>query len=1333
MLKSLEMFGFKSFADRTRFDFSRGITCVVGPNGSGKSNVVDSIKWVLGDQSPKSLRGKDMTDVIFNGASGRKPAAFAEALLTFDNTERYLALDAAEVQIGRRLWRSGDSEYLINQQPARLKDIKDLFMGTGGGSSGYSIIEQGRVDQILQANAAARRSVFEEAAGVSRYKARKEEATRKLERVEQNLLRLRDIVDEVESQLNTTRSQASKAAKYREISTELREWWFGLAADDHRHFSVQLATVEQELHGGEARLADLSIRQQELEQKLSVFDAELAEIDMRLRLAEKSASGNRESVVRHESTMRHLTGRQKELGTDLDRLRRQRVTMQARAREITDELQTSEDELSRSDTEHVRLQAELNAAETELSELTRQLKADNATLDRERQKQLELTQQSIATQQRVSGLLSQCDAAHSAAISVGQRLSQHEANIIASQSEVLRRQAAVEVVLSEIGQLDDRVREIRDRQQKLVTEQERIQQQLREQREERSAKQSQQAVLEDLERRQEGLGIGVKEILSRAQTSNYAPWSSILGSVADLIEADLDEAAILEVALGSRAQLIVVRELLPIVEYLNGGASRFSGRVGFVEVGTLIRANSDSNHSVPGEPASVSPRTVTLSAEVPGLTPSGSPIETDESSSFVSPDLSGHIGVIKRADQLVSLKSGHPGLAEALLGTTWVVSTLDVAFELARGEGRGCRFVSLQGELLEDDGTLYAGVVRSESSLLTRRSELRRLKNDLIRLDRTIADGERQLNDITQSLKSVERTIDSATSEKQEIADRLAQTRSDVAIQRQEVDRLVKDREVIQAEAARFESLAAELVLQIDQAQREHTWFEDNLASLRESFVALEADVAQRDQRRQLLAQQQVEQRLLLAKHEDRVQSLQTNVVRLREEQKQRDEQFNEAERRFVAVSAQSRQLNLQVLNTNAELWELQLFDEQFSAEVAAVLADKEQLRNRKSTFAEDEARLRSQRRELADRLHTHEIAARDARHQLQVCAERIEEEYQLTLDEVVASGASAVSLWQVERKSSSLKLRVAESPDDEDPETKTSSESTEMTSNDDADASTDADELTVEIGDDDVSAARDADAASVSTEVASQPTVNEVPFIEIRPELEQRVNRLRRKLKMMGSVNTDSLKDLDELDERYQHLSSQLQDLDEAKATLEEIIRQINGESQRIFLETFDTIRLNFQDMFRKLFGGGEGDVILEDPNDVLDCGIEIVARPPGKELRSISLLSGGEKTMTAVGLLMAIFRSKPSPFCILDEVDAALDEANVERYSGVIKEFKTTTQFIMITHSKRSMQVGDILYGVTMEQSGVSKRMAVRFEDVSSDGNCRVAPGPGSNTNAA
>src|SRR5580704_592230 len=323
MLKSLEIFGFKSFADRLRFDFAAGITGVVGPNGSGKSNVVDSIKWILGDQSAKSLRGKEMTDVIFNGASGRKPSAFAEATLTFDNSTGFLPVETAEVQIGRRISRSGEGEYLINRAPARLKDIRDLFMGTGAGSATYCIIEQGRVEQILQANASARRLVFEEAAGISRYKNRKIDAERKLERVDQNVARLTDIVDEVEAQLNTIRSQAVKAAKYRQVSEQLRELWLGLAADQHREHSAKLAEIEHSLADEQTLLDGFNARLSEIETALAAVDAGISEVDDRLRAVERERATHREEAAGHEATARHQTSRIRELDADLVRLRRQ--------------------------------------------------------------------------------------------------------------------------------------------------------------------------------------------------------------------------------------------------------------------------------------------------------------------------------------------------------------------------------------------------------------------------------------------------------------------------------------------------------------------------------------------------------------------------------------------------------------------------------------------------------------------------------------------------------------------------------------------------------------------------------------------------------------------------------------------------------------------------------------------------------------------------------------------------------------------------------------------------------------------------------------------------
>jgi chromosome segregation protein len=362
-------------------------------------------------------------------------------------------------------------------------------------------------------------------------------------------------------------------------------------------------------------------------------------------------------------------------------------------------------------------------------------------------------------------------------------------------------------------------------------------------------------------------------------------------------------------------------------------------------------------------------------------------------------------------------------------------------------------------------------------------------------------------------------------------------------------------------------------------------------------------------------------------------------------------------------------------LNTRAALDEQYVLAEQRARELEAIHRQKAELREERGRLADREAKLRRQRRELADQSHQLELRLRDVAQTLSTLAERLDEEYQINLAELAQSDASAYRMYLEERSGKGRGSDVEEGTADESPE-------------------------------------------GAETQAAG----SEPSFEEIRPELEGRVNRLRRKLKLMGNVDTDSLKDLDALEQRFQNLNAQLQDLVEAKAALEDIIRRINLESRRMFAETFQAIRENFQQLFRKVFGGGEGDIVLEDPDDILECGIDIKARPPGKELRSISLLSGGEKTMTAIALIMAIFRTKPSPFCILDEVDAALDEANVERFTSVVREFQQTTQFVMITHHKRSMTVADVLYGVTMEESGVSKRMSVRFEDVSEDGHIRT-----------
>lgn len=1239
MLKSLEIFGFKSFADRLRFDFAAGITGVVGPNGSGKSNVVDSIKWILGDQSAKSLRGKEMTDVIFNGASNRKPSAFAEATLTFDNSSGFLPIAAREVQIGRRLYRTGEAEYLINRTTARLKDVRDLLMGTGAGSANYCIIEQGRVDQILQANVSARRNVFEEAAGVSRFKSRKVDAERKLERVDQNVKRLTDIVDEVEAQLNTIRSQAVKAAKYRQISEQLRELWLGLSSDQHREQTASLAAAEQALGEEQTQLDGYSARLAEIEAVLSGLDSQISEVDDRLRAVERERATHREEAAGHEATARHQANRIREMEVDLVRLRRQRATINNRRSEAG---RGRIDVFNQAWSLQIELEARQEALashEAECQSLAAEVDACRHELESQRRMQLEKIRAITEAAHRLTALRSQAEQ-HERALSVSEERKQ-------ALDQQLRR------VHQECGLHRERLRTAAEHAARLeaslgALEEERLRmsgvhdhfhKSLAERREQRSAGRARKSVLEDLESRQEGLGIGVKEILQRARTAGTSPWDHVLGSVNELLDVDLEQAALAEIALGRRAQAIVIDELEPLIDYLNRATVPIAGRVGFVVRRDAGRQTQDDGR-------------------IQG--PASRFLEALDLDPGILPDLAAQAGVQCRADSMLRSSELAPELAAQLLCDTWVVDTLDTAFDLASGSGRGCRFVTLQGELLEADGTLTVGALRGETTPVSQKSELRRLKNDLARLDRQIRDDEQKLAELLASLAETDGELEAAKAQLQQAAEHHGQCKTDSAERQRELERLTAESKAVETESADRARLLQETRTQLEQAQLDFAALEGQTHAAKEQESALETRLADRESRRVAADQSRNAERLELAKQEERLQALRNSHERHIDDERQFAQQADEAERRLHQVLSDRRRIAIHILNTNSRLAESLLEAEAVDRRVAQISREKDSLRVRRGELLKEENARREERRRSSEQVHALDLNVRELRQQMESLAGRIEEEYQVRLADVVAGGASAYQVYLAEL--------------------------------------------------------RGANAERQNAAPAAEP-----PFEEVREELESRVARLRRQLKLMGSVNTESLRDLEELERRFTQLSEQLADLVEAKRTLEEILRRINDESKRLFNETFQLIRGHFKELFRKFFGGGEGDIVLEN-DDVLECGIDIVARPPGKELRSISLLSGGERTLTAIALLLAIFKSRPSPFCILDEVDAALDEANVDRFAAVIREFKDRTQFVMITHSKRSMASADVLYGVTMEESGVSKRLSVKFEDVAEDGQIRT-----------
>jgi len=593
MLKSLELFGFKSFADRTSFDFASGITGVVGPNGSGKSNVVDSIKWILGDQSAKSLRGKDMTDVIFNGSASRTGSQFAEATLIFDNTTRFIPMDQDEVSIGRRIWQSGDSEYLINRNTARLKDVRELFVGTGAGAATYCIIEQGRVDQILQSNAANRRLIFEEAAGISRFKQKRTEALKRLERVEQNLVRLSDLVDEVETQVSTVRTQAQRASRYRSVSTELEQLWVGLAADDFRRESTQRDVLQHQMQESAATLQELRQKQSEAESQVTSADSALAEVDDQLREVERRRSDLRSRIASLDSTVRHQAAREEELKSDLQRLIRQQNLMQNRVTEAQAEEAHLNSVLSLERAAFERRRSSMISNDDQIALLQQALTEARDSIEAARH---ELMQQVRLNSEATSALSNLRALQHSA--------QQRRATLIEQSSLVADEIAALQAKLPDIEESLNLVQQalqqvesdadslIRSRDQ-LVTERSQSQQSLAELREHRSAQVARRGVLEDLEDRQEGFGIGVREILRRAEEANSEPWNLICGSVADLLDVDMENAALLEVALSGRAQLLVVTQMKPLIDYLNSGRCRITDRVGFISIESTDVASGD--------------------------------------------------------------------------------------------------------------------------------------------------------------------------------------------------------------------------------------------------------------------------------------------------------------------------------------------------------------------------------------------------------------------------------------------------------------------------------------------------------------------------------------------------------------------------------------------------------------------------------------------------------------------------------------------------------------------------------------------------------------------
>jgi chromosome segregation protein len=1192
MLIALELAGFKSFADKTRFDFPDGITVIVGPNGSGKSNVVDAIKWVLGAQSAKALRGKDMVDVIFKGSSGsgRKPSNSAEATLIFDNTQKQLSIDATEVHVTRRVYRNGEGEYLINNQACRLKDIRDLFRGTGVGVDAYSLIEQGKVDRMLQASPKDRRVIFEEAAGISRFNAKKAEAQRRLQRVDQNLIRLKDIVDEVYTRLNTLKNQATKAQKYREMTSRLHAIRLQLGWTELCELNDKLEDAQRRLSHFQQEQVDKQgelvhsrqlAQQAELELHSVAEQCQTVEAILQDALQRIAVSQNQQQALRHR--LRENAEERQRAEARLHNCRQRVEELEEQARELVAQVDEARRAFEGSkllaeqaSEKNSALREEITARtgqyevmRQQLAQAVQESNAKNAEVAHQRRQLHDLTAQVERTREELLEHLTLEQHARTAADEAAHGL-----------QELQRRAASVvQELATNRGELE--------KQQLLLTRQQEQAAMLNGRLE---GAEERLEILQQLQEHLEGVDAGARHVLELRQSKTDPRFQSVHGLVAELLEVNANLAPLIDLALGNYANAVVVADN-QLFQMARSGELSVPGRLSLLRLDRLPTRRF------------------------------GEKVQID-----------GVRGVLGRADRMIKCRHALQPLFRYLLGTTWLVESLDVALELGHFRGAGLRFVTANCEVIEADGTLTLGGLMSSAGLVSRRSEIQTARGEIVDFQSRYRQTQVEIERLASQVAGLKPSVGELEREADELAQRVAQREAAARAARTRLGEL--EARHAQLRASNEQQLARQRELEpkiaaldaqvIILQQQIHEWERDSNAhqqALRELDAQLETTV-----------EEQTAAKVELARAEQRLESVAAARAQYERNVVERRQAVEEAAGELMRLQQKAGDAELEILHLTSLLAEDHLVAEAEDVRLEGLATAAAELRERRSSAAK---RLDSVSRAL-DKISQHtQTATGDlerAQESSQALLKRFEDDYQI--DFAMLSAAELIS------------------------------------------------------------------------------------DSELRKSLMNEAGRLRQDIASVGEINMAALAELDELQSRYDYLNAQYEDLQAAKESLLRIINKINNDSRRLFMETLEVIRQNFQKLYRKSFGGGNADIVLEDGADVLECGIDIVATPPGKTALSNSLLSGGEKALTAVALLLAIFQYRPSPFCVLDEVDAPFDEANIGRFVNVLTEFLDWTKFIIVTHSKKTMTASTTLYGVTMQESGVSKQVAVRFEDVNDKG---------------
>lgn len=1182
-LKRIETIGFKSFADKTVVEFEQGVTAVVGPNGSGKSNISDAIRWVLGEQSAKSLRGGKMEDIIFAGTSTRKPLNFAEVTLVLDNSCGSLPIDYEEVSITRRVYRTGDSEYLINKQKVRLKDVVDLIMDTGIGHDSLSIISQDKVKAIVEARVEDRRVIIEEAAGVLKYKMRKKEATRKLESTSDNLSRVQDIIFELEDQVEPLRKQSEQAEKYMVLKQECSDSEISVLAYDIKTLNDQMERSKKERKDVEfehvsinAKIANDERRRDTLKQNQQAQERQLEQLQA--DLVETS-----EWIQKLQGQRDVLKERHKNASSNKEELAEQQAQLESRLETSQVELKTAEEAMTKTKTSLETKQSQLQKVSEEYQHLEENLKIQ---LDTTRDAYFEDVNRLASVKNQYIAINQQIKRTETTL----ERINEDEEKALLDRDALVQEQ---ETFKAQYGKFETSLKEKRDLYQQLYKEhQQRLKQAEMETNRHRHLTHQLDKMnnrlqwLEDAQKDFSGFNEGVKKILKAREQGQVF---GIEGAVAELVTVPKELELAMDVVLGPVMQQIVTTNDDSAKKAIDFLKKHHAGRA------TFLPLNVIKSRLLPMD---------------------------------VQNRIQGNQDVVGVASQLVGYDQRYRQIVENILGNIIVTKDLNVAKNLAKQLNYRYRIVTLEGDVINAGGAMTGGAVKRQgSSLLRQKNEIEDCQRQIQQLTDELEQSKVLQEEWAQTVKQSEKELQKV----QLAGERLKEKMSEVNQQKLAFEYREKSQnereQLLRIERREHEAELKQLVEKNNQLAEDRLVLEQRIEEAKATIETLEEQLEQQEELKSQLLQQMTELKVDVAKLETALHNECATFERLKGE----TEQVRTRLKELLDKIAESEQA---LLGNDDEVVQLE-----------ANLAEKkekregiiEQIQDQRVTLTKVSQELETLEREvreshkvqqkMAESLNQLDVSIGKVDVEMDIMIKKLEEEYQMTFDHANENYPLKGSIEEIKSRIRSIKGQIA----------------------------------------------------------------------------------------ALGEINVGAIQEYQRVKERYDFLTTQRDDLIEAKATLEETINEMDQEMTVKFKETFDLVREQYMEIFKKLFGGGSADLVLTDPHDLLHTGVEIIAQPPGTKLKTSNLLSGGQKALTSIALLFAILKVRTVPFCVLDEVEAALDEANVARYANYLKAFSNETQFIVITHRKGTMEKADVLYGVTMQERGVTKLVSVRMDNVS------------------